>query len=125
MKLKQIAITAVTMLILDFIYLGTFSGFFNNLVKSIQGTKIKFNALGAILCYILLIGGLNYFIIDKRKSILDAFILGIVIYGVYETTNLAIFDKWNIKAVALDTTWGGILFAITTKVVYLVSDMKF
>lgn len=125
MKLKQIAITAVTMLILDFIYLGTFSGFFNNLVKSIQGTKIKFNALGAILCYILLIGGLNYFIIDKRKSILDAFILGIVIYGVYETTNLAIFDKWNIKAVALDTMWGGILFAVTTKVVYLVSDMKF
>ena len=125
MKLKQIAITAVTMLILDFIYLGTFSGFFNNLVKSIQGTKIKFNALGAILCYILLIGGLNYFIIDKRKSILDAFILGIVIYVVYETTNLAIFDKWNIKAVALDTTWGGILFAVTTKVVYLVSDMKF
>ena len=125
MKLKQIAITAVTMLILDFIYLGTFSGFFNNLVKSIQGTKIKFNALGAILCYILLIGGLNYFIIDKRKSILDAFILGIVIYGVYETTNLAILDKWNMKAVALDTTWGGILFAITTKVVYLVSDMKF
>ena len=113
------------MLILDFIYLGTFSGFFNNLVKSIQGTKIKFNALGAILCYILLIGGLNYFIIDKRKSILDAFILGIVIYGVYETTNLAILDKWNMKAVALDTTWGGILFAITTKVVYLVSDMKF
>jgi uncharacterized membrane protein len=125
MKLKQIALTAVTMLILDFIYLGTFSGFFNNLVKSVQGTKIKFNALGAILCYILLIGGLNYFIIDQRKSILDAFILGIVIYGVYETTSLAILDKWNIKAVALDTMWGGILFAITTKVVYLVSSMKF
>lgn len=125
MKLKQIAITAVTMLILDFIYLGTFSGFFNNLVKTVQGTKIKFNAVGAILCYVLLIGGLNYFIIDKRKSILDAFILGIVIYGVYETTNLAILDKWDIKAVALDTMWGGILFALTTKIVYLVSSMKF
>ena len=125
MKLKQILISAVTMLILDFIYLGTFSGFFNNLVKSIQGTKIKFKALGAVLCYILLIGGLNYFIIDPRKSILDAFLLGIVIYGVYETTNYALLDKWNLQAMALDTTWGGILFAITTKVVYVVSALKF
>jgi uncharacterized membrane protein len=50
---------------------------------------------------------------------MDAFILGIVIYGVYETTNYAIFDKWNIQALTLDTLWGGILFAITTKIVYL------
>ena len=118
MKLKQIIISAVTMLILDFIYLGTFSGFFNNLVKSIQGTAIKFKTLGAVLCYILLIGGLNYFIIDPRKSVLDAFLLGIVIYGVYETTNYALLDKWNLQAMALDTTWGGLLFAITTKVTY-------
>jgi uncharacterized membrane protein len=119
MKLKHLLISAIAMLVLDFIYLGTFAGFFNNLVKSIQGTKIKFNVFGALLCYILLIGGLNYFIIDQKKSVLDAFILGIVIYGVYETTNLAIFDKWDIKAVALDTLWGGILFALTTKAVYL------
>jgi uncharacterized membrane protein len=125
MKLKQILISAVTMLVLDFIYLSTFSGFFNNLVKSIQGTKIKFKALGAVLCYILLVGGLNYFIIDPRKSILDAFLLGIVIYGVYETTNYALLDKWNLQAMALDTAWGGILFAITTKVVYVVSAIKF
>ena len=61
---------------------------------------------------------LNYFIIDKKKSIADAFLLGIVIYGVYESTNYAILDKWNTKAVAMDTLWGGILFALTTKATY-------
>jgi uncharacterized membrane protein len=119
MKLKQIIISAIAMLVLDLIYLSIFSGFFNDLVKSIQGSKISFKVIGAILCYILLIGGLNYFIIEKRKPMIDAFILGIVIYGVYETTNYAIFDKWNLQAVALDTLWGGILFALTAKIVYL------
>lgn len=114
MNLKQIILTSIIFIVIDFIYLSSFSNFFNNLVKDIQGTKIKFNILGAILCYILLIFGLNYFIIDAKKSILDAFIFGIVVYGVYETTNYALFDKWRLSAVALDTTWGGILYALTT-----------
>ena len=118
MKIKPILISAIVMLFLDFIYLSAFSNFFNNLVRSIQGRAINFKITGAIMCYILLIVGLNYFIIDKKKSIADAFLLGIVIYGVYESTNYAILDKWNIKAVALDTLWGGILFALTTKATY-------
>jgi uncharacterized membrane protein len=122
MNLKQIIISAIAMLLLDFVYLSGFSKFFNDLVTSIQGTKIKFNPVGAILCYILLIGGLNYFIIARRKSLQEAFILGIVIYGVYETTNLTILSKWSPKAVALDTLWGGILFALTTKITYMLTN---
>ncbi len=118
MKIKPILISAIVMLFLDFIYLSAFSNFFNNLVRSIQGRAINFKITGAIMCYILLIVGLNYFIIDKKKSIADAFLLGIVIYGVYESTNYAILDKWNTTAVALDTLWGGILFALTTKATY-------
>jgi len=119
MKLKPILISGIIMLLLDFIYLSSFGKFFNNLVRSIQGTPIKLNSIGALMCYILLIFGLNYFIINKKKSIMDAFLLGIVIYGVYESTNYAILKNWNIKAVAMDTLWGGVLFALTTKVTYL------
>jgi uncharacterized membrane protein len=121
MNLKQVTISAVAMLLLDFIYLSTLSDFFNKIIFSIQGSKIKLNAVGAILCYILLIGGLNYFIISRRKSLQEAFILGIVIYGVYETTNLALLKKWSPKAVVVDTLWGGILFALTTKITYMLS----
>jgi len=119
MKLSQILISGIAMLALDFVYLSAFANFFNSLVRSIQGTPIKFNPLGAILCYILLIGGLNYFIISPKRSLMDAFLLGLVIYGVYETTNYTILQKWNMQAVALDTLWGGILFALTTKITYL------
>ena len=118
MKLKNLLVSGAAMLFLDFLYLSAFSNFFNKLVKSIQGSPIVFNAVGAVLCYILLIFGLNYFIIDQKKSWVDAFLLGLVIYGVYETTNYTILKNWKMEAVALDTLWGGILFALTTKATY-------
>jgi uncharacterized membrane protein len=116
--MRAFIITGIIMLLLDSIYLQVFNGFFNSVVRDVQGTPIKFKIMGAILCYLFLIGGLNYFIISKRKPLLDAFILGIVIYGVYETTTYALFDKWSPKAVILDTLWGGILFTLTTYFTY-------
>jgi len=80
---------------------------------------MKLNYLGAALCYIFLIVGINYFIIKPRKSVSDAFLLGIVIYGVYETTNYALFTNWSIWTVIIDTLWGGLLFASTTYIVNL------
>ena len=113
MNIKPLIISGIIMLLLDFVYLSIFSNFFNNIINNIQNSKIKFKFLGAILCYILLIFALNYFIIDQKKPLLDAFLLGIVIYGVYETTSYALLDKWPLNAVILDTLWGGILFTLT------------
>lgn len=113
MNIKQIIISGVIMLLLDSVYLSIFKNFFNNIVNDIQNSKIKFKILGAVLCYIFLIFGLNYFIIDQKKPFLDAFLLGIVIYAVYETTSYALLDKWPLKAVILDTMWGGVLFTLT------------
>ena len=117
MNIRQIFLSSIIFLCLDFIYLTTFNKFFNKIIYNIQGSFIKFNFIGAVLCYILLIFGLNYFIIDQRKTAVDAFILGMVIYGVYETTNYALFDKWSWKAVILDTVWGGSLFALSTLII--------
>jgi uncharacterized membrane protein len=116
--LKPIIISAVVMLLLDAVYLSAFSEFFNNIVREVQGSRIKFKISGAVLCYILLIGGLYYFILSQHKSVKEAFILGMVIYGVYETTTYAIFDKWSPWAMLLDTLWGSILFALTTAITY-------
>lgn len=119
MNIKQLLLSVIIMLALDSVYLTTFSGHFNKIVKQIQGEKIEFNIIGALLCYILLIYGINYFIIDQKKPLMDAFILGIVIYGVYETTNYTILKNWTLGTVALDTLWGGILFTLTTYFVRL------
>jgi uncharacterized membrane protein len=112
-------VSAIILISIDFVYLNVMKGYFDNQVKSIQGTPIKMNYLGAAICYILLIIGINYFIIKPRKSVSDAFLLGIVIYGVYETTNYALFKNWSILTVIIDTLWGGLLFAATTYIVNL------
>ena len=107
-------LSAIVMLSLDFVYLSVMKSYFMNQVKNVQGSPLKLNYLGAAICYIFLIAGLNYFIIKPRKSVSDAFLLGLVIYGVYETTNYALFRNWSIISVLMDTLWGGLLFASTT-----------
>jgi uncharacterized membrane protein len=113
-------ISAIVLLTLDFLYLHVIKDYFSNQIKLVQGSPMKINYLGAALCYLLLIVGINYFIIKPRKSVSDAFLLGIVIYGVYETTNYALLKNWSILTVIIDTLWGGLLFASTTYLVNLV-----
>ena len=110
-------ITAILLVVIDFIYLKTIKNYFENQVKIVQGTPLQVNFLGLILCYIFLIFGLNYFIIKTKRSAYDAFLLGILIYGVFETTNYALFKKWSIFTVIIDTLWGGTLFAIVTFII--------
>ena len=110
-------ITAITIVLLDAVYLNLVKGFASNQVQKVQNAPIKINYVGAIICYIFIVAGLNYFIIKPNRSVSDAFLLGIVIYGVYETTNLAIFTNWSWLMVIMDTLWGGILFALTTFIV--------
>jgi uncharacterized membrane protein len=110
---KYIA-SSIILVLVDYIYLSIIKDFFGNQIKKVQGSPMKVNLIGAILCYIILVLGINYFIIYQNKSILDAFLLGLLIYGVYETTNYALFSNWSVSTVIIDTLWGGILFALTT-----------
>ena len=110
-------ISAIVFITVDSIYLNLMKNYFQKQVVSIQGSPIKINFLGAAICYIFLIFGINYFIIKPRKSVTDAFLLGLVIYGVYETTNYALLKNWSLLTVIIDTLWGGILFAVTTYIV--------
>jgi uncharacterized membrane protein len=61
----------------------------------------------------LLILGLYYFILKENKSLKDAFLLGIFVYGVYELVTITLLKDWKWKTVIIDTLWGGILFTTT------------
>lgn len=113
----SLLVSAIVFVCLDSAYLNYMKDYLNKQVQSVQGTKIQFNLLAALICYIFLIYGLNYFIIKPKRSVSDAFLLGLIIYGTYETTNWAIFSKWSPLTVIMDTLWGGILFALTTTIV--------
>jgi uncharacterized membrane protein len=113
-----ILISAIVLIILDSAYLHLMSGYFKNQVKAVQGSPLEMNLVGAALCYVFIIFGLNYFILKHKKSVKDAFLLGIVIYAVFELTNLSLFKNWRWFSVIIDTLWGGILFGLTTGIVY-------
>ena len=117
-RIPSIAVVLVTMITLDAIYLNAFRGFYNHQVLLVQGGDIQFKLLPAVLTYVSLVFGLFYFIIREKKSIKDAFLLGLVIYSVFELTNKTIFNKWKMTSVIIDTLWGGVLFAITTWATY-------
>ena len=93
---------------------------FKNIVFTIQNEELQFKMYSAIICYIIMIIGFIYFIILQNRTFVDAFLLGLVIYGVYETTTLTIFNKWNWKIAIVDTVWGGLLFGVTSLIISLV-----
>ena len=115
-------VSAIVLVTLDYFYLKLIKNYFTNQITTIQGSPLKMNYLASILCYIFLITGINYFIIKPKRSIQDAFLLGLIIYGVYETTNMALFTKWSWITVIIYTLWGGVLFGLTTFIVSLINN---
>jgi len=120
LNLYQVLLTFVVFVTLDSIYLTSMKTYFDNQVKSIQGSVIQMNLLAAILCYISLVFGVYYFIIREKKSLFEAFLLGLVIYTVYEFTNWALFKKWKVATVIMDSLWGATLFTLTTAIIYFI-----
>ena len=104
----------IVLLVIDSLYLYSMKGFFDDQIVKVQGSSIKLDIIAVILCYISLTFGLHYFILRENKPLFDAFILGIIIYAVYETTTKSLLKNWNYSTVLIDTLWGGILFALTT-----------
>ena len=93
---KHIITIVVIMLALDIIYLKMVSGHFNKLMNKIQGKPITLKYLPAVLCYSIMVFAMYYFIVKENKPLLDAFILGFVIYGVYDNkTDMATIDAWD------------------------------
>ena len=123
MNINIIGLSAGIMLLLDFAFLSLISGYFSKMLYQIQKSPLKVNFGVAGITYLLMVFALNYFILQKsgiksrmqsKLPIIDAFLLGFVIYGIYETTNLATITNWSYKLALIDTFWGGTLFALTT-----------
>jgi len=119
-KLARLFIASIVFVLIDSVYLYFAKDFFNFQVKSIQRVPLSLRMYATALCYISLIFLLYYFILREKKSVNDAFLLGLGVYAVYETTNLAIFQRWQPITAVIDTLWGGFLFAVTTRVVYMI-----
>ncbi len=114
-------ISTLTLLILDGIWVGTYmSSQYAKQVMTIQKSPLKANMAYAVLSYMLMVVGLNLFVLPRiRKS--HAFtdslfyggVFGLVLYGVYDLTAAAVLKDWDIKLALIDMAWGSFVFFIS------------
>ena len=121
-NLKNNIIATSILLILDVLWLKLFMGnLAGKMVKNIQGSPIKLNYKYAILSYLLMVFGLNHYVLPKinlnnitvKDCFINAFLFGIMLYGVFDFTSAAIFKKWDIKMLTYDILWGGIVYFLS------------
>ena len=84
--------------------------------------------------YLLLALGIYWFIVrpeidNKNVNYLNVFgngaLLGLIIYGVYNGTNMATIHGWGAKEFWVDTIWGTILSGIISLIsIYLIQKIK-
>jgi uncharacterized membrane protein len=65
------------------------------------------------IAYLVAAFGVYYFCV-KENSYLNAILLGIVLYGAYNSVNVAMITNYDTKLAAFDTAWGTTLILLTT-----------
>ena len=122
-------------MVLDIIWLSLNSKYYSNMIKSIQNKEIKINMIYALFTYILMIASIILinipFIKSKinksdskkeiiKKSLLYSGLLGLFIYGIYNGTNLATLENYDIYVALKDTLWGFVIYTIITTSYFLI-----
>lgn len=109
-------IIGILFLLIDGIWLSFVLGpLFKNMVENIQKEDFKMNYLGAIGSYATLITGcvLSTKMVNMQgpiwKQAIPAGLWGILSYGVFDFTNLAIFRNYSPTLAVVDTLWGGVV----------------
>jgi uncharacterized membrane protein len=93
---------------------------YQNQVIKVQRVVMQVKPVGAIITYCAMIFALFYFILLKKRPVLEAFLLGLAVYAVYDFTNYAMLKKWDPMLACADTLWGGVLYATTAFITYSV-----
>ena len=112
-------VIALLLILLDFVWLKNVTGpMFSKMVTRIQGTGIELNLGGALLSYACLVIGIYWFgyrNIDAHGgeniwlNALPAGLFGLLGYGLFDFTNIAIFKGYEWKPALVDVAWGGAL----------------
>ena len=123
--IKIYVVTLVAFLTIDFLWLGLLARrFYAKYLGFLLSTKPVWPA--AILFYLLFVAGVLVFVVSpslhvgsaKRVLLLGA-LFGLITYGTYDLTNLALVKEWPWIVTVIDMCWGSILAAIVSYVGFL------
>jgi uncharacterized membrane protein len=131
--LKQFVISLVSFIFFDFIWLGFVMRDFNLRqlaeVGRIEDGVFQIQLLPAMITYVLMALALPLYVVPRLKKQalpLHAFLtgapMGLIIYGVFDTTNLAILKNYPVTFVIPDVAWGTFIFGLVTVIVTRFKD---
>jgi uncharacterized membrane protein len=124
---SQIVILAIVLLSLDLIWINFFMKYrYENILNKILSVKSNIRIIPAIIAYAIMIFALYYFAMKDNLSIkestFNACLLGLIMYGVYDSTLYSIFPIDDIDTGIIDVLWG--IFVCGASV-YITKSMKF
>ncbi len=104
----------VIFILIDLIWLKLFAGpKYRKMIYDIQGEPMKPKMIPAFLVYVFMT---ILFMLFSSQSDTRNFLLGFLTYGVYDFTNLAIFNKFDKVFALFDALWGGVLFTLVNRI---------
>lgn len=131
-SLKLFGIALVAVIIIDYIWLGFIAKdyylrSYGDLARTVDG-EFKPLIWAAFVVYILLALGISQFTIplSADSNMVETFFrgafLGLIVYGVYDMTALAVLRDWPIGNSIVDIIWGSFLCGAVTLITKTVAE---
>lgn len=124
-KLKPGVIAFFLFIVFDFLWLGFVMKDFNLRqlaeIGRIENGDFNIQYAAAVGAYFFMALAVAFFVLPQlsvRSGFLSIFmrgaLMGLVLYGVYDMTNLAILKSYPLAFVAADMAWGTFLYGLVT-----------
>ncbi len=112
--MRTFGVALTGFLVLDGLWLGVVMGtFYRDQLWSLartSGDRLAPVWSVAALVYVLLAAGVTALVVPRAESALQAVglgaLFGLVVYGVYDLTNLATLRDWRVTLTMVDIAWG-------------------
>ena len=103
---------------------GFYAGQFGSLMRK-TGENPQLAIVAGLLAWSLLVVGVMTFVLPHVSSYQNAALygalLGFIIYGTYDFTNLATITGWKISMTIVDMAWGTFLCGVTSTFAFFIS----
>jgi uncharacterized membrane protein len=131
--MKNFLIAFFSFVVLDFIWLGLVMKNFNMKMLSEIGRfkngQFDLLFLPALATYLLMAVAIVVFVVPKISGAESSFfdvvlyggLMGLVVYGVFDLTNLAILKNYPVLFVVMDMSWGLFVFIAVSAIVKIVN----
>ena len=120
--IREFVVVLIIMGVIDIIFLRTVVDLvWKDMIKDIQVSAFKPNLAYIPIPYLLMTISVVIFILPQIRDgnvLSDSFfyggLLGLIIFGVFDSTNLVLFSRYKLGVAILDTLWGITLFSVVT-----------